>query len=282
MALPVVIKADGLAAGKGVIIAHSLEEADNAIDEMFDGRFGSAGDKILIEQFLDGREFSVFIAIHGDNSVLLPVAKDYKKVFDHDQGPNTGGMGSVSPVPFVSDELMEKVQSRIIIPTVAQLKYRRIEYTGFIFFGLIEVYGEPYVIEYNARFGDPEAESVFPRIQSDMVQVITDLMSGKPVDNLRIDQRFATGVYVTTAGYPEAYPSGIPISLSDIPEDNYVYHGGTKLDAGCNLVSNGGRVLFIGAMDADLDTARKKALEGAVALHFEKKHFRTDIGYDAC
>jgi phosphoribosylamine--glycine ligase len=282
MQLPIVIKADGLAAGKGVIIAQTLTEAETAIDEMFDGRFGNAGNRILIEQFLTGREFSVFIAIHGDNYVTLPVAKDYKKVYDHDLGPNTGGMGSVSPVPFVTATMMEKVHDQIIEPTVLQLQKQGIHYTGFIFFGLIAVGDDPFVIEYNARFGDPEAESVFPRIQSDMVQVITDLMCGRAVEGLALDQRFATGIYVTAAGYPESYPKGVPISLTAIPEDNYIFHGGTQRSPEGKLVNSGGRVLFIGAMDVDLETARAKALDGAKAMDFDKKHFRTDIGYDAC
>jgi len=277
--MPVVIKADGLAAGKGVIIAHSEAEAIQAVEEIFGGQFGTAGDTILIEDFLTGREFSVFIAIHEDQYILLPIAKDYKKIEEGDLGANTGGMGAVSPVPFVDEVMMERVKNEVIIPTVAQLKAENISFTGFIFFGMIEVQGKPYVIEYNARFGDPEAEVVFPRIQGDMAHAIIELMSGRS-SAPAIDPRFATGIYVVSQGYPGSFQKGFPIDVIAIPTENYIFHGGTKFDSAGSLVSNGGRVLFIGAMDEDLQRARQQALKGCEALVFERKNYRSDIGYD--
>ena len=278
---PAVIKADGLAAGKGVIIAPGVADAVIHVNEIFDGKFGHAGDRILIEEFLSGREFSVFIAIHGGNYVELPVAKDYKKVFEGDQGPNTGGMGAVSPVPFVTEQLMDKVRSRIIAPTVARLQKDDLPYTGFIFFGLIEVNGDPFVIEYNARFGDPEAEVIFPRIKGDLVATILQLMTGNTVEAPEIDERFATGIYITAKGYPEKYPKGTLINTAKVPAENYIYQGGTTIDADGHLLSNGGRVLFIGALDTDLSVARQQALAGADALEYADKFFRRDIAYDA-
>ena len=277
---PTVIKADGLAAGKGVIIANNAAEAEAYAKEIFEGKFGAAGNKILIEQFLKGREFSVFILINGNQYIELPIAKDYKKVFAGDQGPNTGGMGAVSPVPFVTDELMQKVRIRIIQPTVDQLVAENIAYTGFIFFGLIEVEGEPYVIEYNARFGDPEAEVIFPRITGDLVKIINALMDGQQCLQPEIDPRYATGIYVVAAGYPEQYPKNTMIDISNIPPENYIFQGGTRLDENGHLKSNGGRVIFIGALNENLEAAKLQALAGADALDYKDKYYRRDIAYD--
>lgn len=278
--LPVVIKADGLAAGKGVIIAQSADEAIRTVEEIFGGQFGAAGDKIVVEAFLDGIEFSVFVATNGDQYVILPVAKDYKKVFEGDKGPNTGGMGAVSPVSFVGDGMMSKVVGRIVQPTLSQLKKEGIPYTGFIFLGLIEVRGEPFVIEYNVRMGDPETEVVFPRIKSDMVEVMENLVTGKPVEPLEVDPDFAAGIYIVSDGYPGDYSRGKPIDTSALPSYCDIFHGGTKLSDSGAVVSNGGRVMFVYSTHNNLAQARKKALEGADAIVMENKYYRRDIGKD--
>jgi len=277
---PIVIKADGLAAGKGVIIAQTNAEAVGATQEIFAGQFGASGDKIVIEAFLDGIEFSVFVVTNGDQYAILPVAKDYKKIFEGDKGPNTGGMGAVSPVPFVDDVMMQKVTERIIEPTLSQLRKDNIPYTGFIFLGLIEVKGEPFVIEYNTRMGDPETEVVFPRIKSDMLELFEDLILGHTIKPLEIDPDFATGIYIVADGYPGDYQKGTTIDITKLPEDTTYYHGGVKSGDDGQLLSNGGRVLFILAKDAILGNARKKALAGADAVVMENKFYRRDIGAD--
>ncbi len=277
---PIVIKADGLAAGKGVIIAQTNEEAIEATKEIFAGQFGSSGDKVVIEAFLDGIEFSVFVITNGFEYQILPVAKDYKKIFEGDLGPNTGGMGAISPPTFVDEIMMEKVTSRVIEPTLAQLKKDKIPYVGFIFLGMIEVNGEPFVIEYNTRMGDPETEVVFPRIQSDMVKVFEDLILHNPLEPLIIDSNYAAGIYIVAEGYPGAYSKGSEIDLEDFPEDAYYFMGGAKLNEEEKVVSNGGRVLFVGAMNPVLSEARRKALEAADAVVMEGKFYRRDIGAD--
>lgn len=277
---PIVIKADGLAAGKGVIIAQSNQEAIEATKEIYAGQFGASGNKVVIEAFLDGIEFSVFVITNGDDYEVLPVAKDYKKIFDGDQGPNTGGMGAVSPVPFVDDVMMQKVRLRIIEPTLSQLKKDNIPYTGFIFLGLIEVKGEPFVIEYNTRMGDPETEVVFPRIQSDMVTVFEDLIMGNKLQPLKIDPQFASGIYVVADGYPGDYKKGNILDLKNLPDDTFSFYGGAKRDDAGNILSNGGRVLFVGAKDSVLSESRKKALSAADALIMADKFYRRDIGAD--
>lgn len=278
--LPIVIKADGLAAGKGVIIAPDVETGIDAVCEIFGGQFGVSGDKIVIESFLDGIEFSVFIATNGEEYVLLPVAKDYKKIFEEDKGPNTGGMGAVSPVPFVDDKMMDKVTERIIRPTLAQLEQDGIPYTGFIFFGLIAVDDDPYVIEYNVRMGDPETEVVFPRIKSDMVEIMEKLILHERLPDMEIEPDYAAGVYVVSKGYPGDYEKGKSIDVSALPGYYTVFHGGTKRDDSGTLVSNGGRVIFSCAKDADLTAARRKALEGADSIVMDGKFYRRDIGGD--
>ncbi len=277
---PIVIKADGLAAGKGVIIAQDNEEAIAVTKEIFSGQFGAAGDKVVIEAFLDGIEFSVFVITNGEDYEVLPVAKDYKKIFDGDRGPNTGGMGAVSPPSFVDEVMMKKVRFRIIEPTLSQLKQDNIPYTGFIFLGLIEVKGEPFVIEYNTRMGDPETEVVFPRIQSDMVAVFEDLIKGNKLQPLIIDPNFAAGIYIVASGYPGTYKKGSLIDMKDLPQATFNFQGGTKLSEEGKIISNGGRVIFVGAMDAKLSEARKKALAAADALIMSDKFYRRDIGAD--
>ncbi|HPB53006.1 MAG TPA: phosphoribosylamine--glycine ligase [Saprospiraceae bacterium] len=278
--LPIVIKADGLAAGKGVIIAPNVETGIDAVREIFGGQFGTSGDRIVIESFLDGIEFSVFIATNGEEYVLLPVAKDYKKIFDEDKGPNTGGMGAVSPVPFVDNTMMIKVTEKIIRPTLAQLKQDNIPYTGFIFFGLIAVGGDPYVIEYNVRMGDPETEVVFPRIKSDMIEIMEKLILHKPLPEMIIESDYAVGVYLVSNGYPGDYEKGKAIDVDSLPEYCTLYHGGTKQDESGTLVSNGGRVIFSCAKDSSLTSARRKALEGADSIVMDGKFYRRDIGLD--
>ncbi len=278
--MPIVIKADGLAAGKGVIISPSADEAIAAVKDIFKGQFGAAGDRIVVESFLSGIEFSVFVATNGEQYYTLPVAKDYKKIWDGDQGPNTGGMGAVSPVPFVDDKMMQKVNDRIILPTMHGLRQEGIPYIGFIFFGLIEVGGEPYVIEYNVRMGDPETEVVFPRILGDMVGLMVDLIRGNPIEAPDIDSDFAAGVYIVSDGYPGDYQKGKAIHVENVPGTCMYFHGGTKLDAQQRVVSNGGRVLFVFAKDKEMSMARRKALEGADAVIMEGKFYRRDIGSD--
>ena len=277
---PIVIKADGLAAGKGVIIAQTNDEAIEATKEIYAGQFGDSGNKVVIEAFLDGIEFSVFVITNGFEYQVLPVAKDYKKIFEGDLGPNTGGMGAISPPPFVDEIMMEKVTSRVIEPTLAQLKKDGIPYVGFIFLGMIEVNGEPFVIEYNTRMGDPETEVVFPRIQSDMVQVFEDLILHNSLEPLIIDSNFAAGIYIVADGYPGDYSKGNEIDLEDFPDNAYHFMGGTKLNDNDKVVSNGGRVIFVGAMDPLLSEARSKALEAADAVVMEGKFYRRDIGAD--
>lgn len=278
--LPIVIKADGLAAGKGVIIAGTHQEAISSIDLIFGGQFGDAGSRIVIESFLDGVEFSVFVATDGERYFILPVAKDYKKIYENDQGPNTGGMGAVSPVPFVDDYMMQQVEENIIKPTLYGLRQENIPYTGFIFFGLIAVDGRPMVIEYNVRMGDPETEVVFPRIKGDMVSLMKDLILKRNFTTPEIDPDFTAGIYIVSHGYPGSYEKGKEIGLDDLPDYCSAFHGGTALTEDGTIVSNGGRVIFVYAGDSNLTAARTKALAGADAVKMENKFYRRDIGKD--
>ncbi len=279
---PYVIKADGLAAGKGVLICDRKEEAAEAITGMFSGEFGEAGHTIVLEEFLDGIEFSVFALTDGKNACILPVAKDYKRIGEGDTGPNTGGMGAVSPVPFVDEALMEKVRTRIVTPTVRGLSSRGIVYQGFLFIGLILVKGEPYVIEYNCRMGDPETEVVMPRLSTDFLELMT-AMHEQRLDQVKIemDPRTALTVMLVSGGYPGSYRKGMPIA--GIPEelapDTLVFHAGTRHDAD-QLVTNGGRVLACTAYGHDLEQARKGAYELARKISFEEMNYRRDIGMD--
>ena len=279
-ALPIVLKADGLAAGKGVIICADIASAKDELKLMLDGKFGAAGTTVVIEEFLDGIELSVFILTDGENYVILPEAKDYKKIGLGDTGPNTGGMGSVSPVPFASKEFLAKIEERIIKPTVNGLKEEGIDYTGFIFFGLIKVGDDPYVIEYNARMGDPESESVIPRLENDLVELFLSAAS-KDLKNitLKVSDKTAATIMLVAGGYPEAYEKGKVISGLENLRHSYAFHAGTLLDNDL-IKTNGGRVLAITSLQDDLFSALQCATADAGRIYYDGKFFREDIGFD--
>lgn len=280
LAPPYVIKADGLAAGKGVIIAGSISEAEKELKEMASGKFGDAGNIIVIEQYLKGIELSVFIITDGESYKLLPPAKDYKRVGEGDTGLNTGGMGAVSPVPFADDRFMEKVVQRIIEPTMSGLKKDGIGYRGFIFFGLMNVGGDPYVIEYNARLGDPESEVTIPRIKSDLFDLLEGVAHGNLAEKeLVIDDRYVTTVMIVSGGYPGNYSKGYEISGLGRVKDCVVFHSGTKSKED-SVVTSGGRVLAVSAWG----NSKKEALEGSYRnvglISFKDMYYRKDIGFD--
>jgi len=278
--LPIVLKADGLAAGKGVVIATTHAEAEQELREMLGGKFGSASARVVIEQFLTGIEFSVFVLTDGKTWKLLPEAKDYKRVGAGDTGPNTGGMGAVSPVPFADAAMMELVKTRIIEPTVAGLKKERIPYKGFIFFGLIVVNGEPFVIEYNCRMGDPETEVVLPRLKNDLVSLLVQCGKGTlSRATIRTDARAATTVFLVSGGYPGSYEKGKIINGLDKVKAGIVFHAGTK-SAGDQVVTDGGRVIALTSYGKDQVTALKRSNKNARTVQFEGKYFRDDIGKD--
>lgn len=281
---PYVLKADGLAAGKGVLIIEDQQEAKEALREMIaESKFGKASDTVVIEQFLKGIEFSVFVMTDGMNYKLLPNAKDYKRVGEGDKGLNTGGMGAVSPVPFVTDELMERVERTIIQPTVNGLATEKIIYKGFIYVGLILVGNDPYVIEYNCRMGDPETEVVMPRLKSDLVELCIAIGNGTlNTKEVEIDSRAATTVILASGGYPEEFEKGKTISgLAEAAaiQDVLVFHAGTKRE-GNNIVTSGGRVLAITAYGANGKEAVTTSLKACAQIQFEKKYNRSDIGYE--
>ncbi|NUM50760.1 MAG: phosphoribosylamine--glycine ligase [Flavobacteriales bacterium] len=277
---PYVLKADGLAAGKGVLILTHLDEAKNELKNMLHGKFGEAGNTVVIEEFLDGIELSVFVLTDGKNHLLLPEAKDYKRIGEGDTGLNTGGMGAVSPVSFADKTFLKKVEEQVIIPTIFGLQKENIDYNGFVFFGLINVKGEPYVIEYNCRMGDPETEVVIPRIKNDILELFLALANNTlDLCTIDTDERIATTVIAVSGGYPEEYEKNKEIIGLNSVTESIVFHSGTTL-VNQKIQSNGGRVLAVTSLGKNKNEALEKSYNSLSKIHFEKMYFRKDIGFD--
>jgi len=277
---PYVLKADGLAAGKGVLILDDLEEAKGELTKMLQGKFGQASEKVVVEQFLKGIECSVFVITDGDSYKLLPEAKDYKRIGEGDTGLNTGGMGAISPVPFADAAFMDKVKNQVIIPTIKGLKSENIPYKGFVFFGLISVKGEPFVIEYNCRMGDPETEVVIPRLKSDLLDLFEGVQSNTLSErDVQFDDRCAATVMMVSGGYPDEYEKGKQIYGLNAIANSMVFHAGTKAD-GPAVISSGGRVLAVTSYGKNLETALNKSYASIEHIEFEKANYRKDIGFD--
>jgi phosphoribosylamine---glycine ligase len=279
--LPIVLKADGLAAGKGVVICQSLAEAENELREMLGGKFGEAGSKVVIEDFLSGREMSVFALSDGRDYVILPTAKDYKRIGESDTGLNTGGMGAVCPVPFASEELMRKIEKLVIRPTIDGLLRDQLVYQGFIYFGLMIVDGEPLVIEYNCRLGDPETQAVLPMIKSDLLALLAKVHDGGLHNSeMEIEMGMATTVILASGGYPESYEKNKTIEGINDSGDSLIFHAGTVMDNMGKLLTSGGRVLAVTGRGENMTEALSHAYSAAEAIHFEGKYYRKDIGFD--
>jgi phosphoribosylamine--glycine ligase len=278
---PYVLKADGLAAGKGVVILNDLEEAKAELKSMLvDSKFGNASLKVVIEEFLDGIELSCFVLSDGENYKILPTAKDYKRIGEGDTGLNTGGMGAVSPVPFATDEFLEKIEERIVKPTIAGFKKDNLPYVGFVFIGLIKVGNDPKVIEYNVRMGDPETEVVLPRIKNDFVEILLAMANGT-LDKItiEIDERAATTIMLVSGGYPEEYEKGKEITGIEAIHDSIPFHAGAQLEHG-KVLTSGGRVMAITSYGNNYQEAIKKSYQSIEKLHFDKMYYRKDIGFD--
>jgi phosphoribosylamine--glycine ligase len=281
LSAPYVLKADGLAAGKGVLITENINEAKSILYEMLNGKFGAASKKVVIEEYLSGIECSVFVLTDGKSYKILPVAKDYKRVGEGDTGLNTGGMGAVSPVPFADEEFMQKVEKQVIIPTIDGIEEDNIRYKGFIFVGLMNVGGEPKVIEYNVRMGDPETEVVIPRIKSDLLFLFCQVAIQKlGSTDIEIDPRYATTVMMVSGGYPGSYEKGKTITGLDKVTDSIVFHAGTTIKNNNNVVTSGGRVLSVTSLGDTIQEALATSYKNIEKIDFEKKYYRKDIGLD--
>ena len=277
---PYVLKADGLAAGKGVLIIEELNEAKAELKAMIEGKFGEASQTVVIEEFLNGIELSVFVLTDGTSYLRLPEAKDYKRIGEGDKGLNTGGMGAISPVPFANNSFLQKVEDKIIKPTIEGFKKDSIDYKGFVFIGLMSVDNEPFVIEYNVRMGDPETEVVIPRIESDLLDILEATANGTLNEKtIQINPQYATTVMLVSGGYPEAYEKDKIITGLDLCKDSEIFHAGTGL-LDNNIVTKGGRVLAVTSLNDEMNTALEQSFKNAEIIQFEKKNYRKDIGFD--